>query len=316
MIQARILVVADCRATRLLFSRAIAADGHAALMADSGQDALARIPLDRPDLIVIDAATPGLDAFDACRMLKSDRATRLIPVILVTAVDRFEDEARGLDAGADGVFAKPLRTSELFGRVRALLRAKQYTDELESPESMMLALAQTIEARDAYTCGHCSRLADRSVALGRTIGIGADDLGVLSRGAVLHDIGKIGVPDSVLLKPGALSPSEYDVVKQHTLIGDRLCANLRSFRRVRPIVRHHHERLDGSGYPDGLRGDAIPLLAQIIGLVDVFDALTSERPYKAAYATDRAYEELQAEARRGWRRQDLIDAFFSAAAAQ
>jgi cyclic di-GMP phosphodiesterase len=316
MNHARILIVDDCAINRQLLARSIEADGHTALTTNSVEDAFAQIAAERPDLILMDVMMPGRDGFDACRELKRHSSTRLIPVVLVTALDRLEDKIRGLESGADDFLTKPVNAAELLARVRSLLRIKQYTAELESAEAVMLTLAQTVEARDSYTQGHCSRLAEQSVTLGRTLGLDQDDLEVLSRGAVLHDIGKIGVPDAVLLKSGTLSTAEYDVVKQHTVIGDRLCANLQSFRHVRPIVRHHHERLDGSGYPDRLRGDTIPLFAQIIGLVDVFDALTSARPYKPAYSTDRAYEELRDEARRGWRRADLVDAFVTARALQ
>ena len=163
-----------------------------------------------------------------------------------------------------------------------MLRIKGYTDELDSAESVIVSLALTIEARDSTTEGHCQRLAQYAFALGQALGLNDDDLSALARGGYLHDVGKIGIPDGVLLKPGPLTPDEYELIKQHPIVGERLCGELRSLRNVRPIVRHHHERLDGSGYPDGLSGDAIPLLAQITSIVDVFDALTTERPYRAA----------------------------------
>jgi len=144
---------------------------------------------------------------------------------------------------------------------------------------------------------------------GRHLGLGDDDVAVLTRGGFLHDIGKVGIPDAILLKPARLTADEYATMQQHTIIGDRLCGELRSLREVRPIVRHHHERLDGSGYPDGLRGDAIPLFAQIIAIVDVFDALTTERPYKPALPVADACAELAREAGRGWHRPDLVEAF-------
>ena len=190
-----------------------------------------------------------------------------------------------------------------------MLRIKGYTDELDSAESVIVSLALTIEARDSTTDGHCQRLAQYAFALGRTLGLDEDDLSALARGGYLHDVGKIGIPDAVLLKPGPLTPDEYELIKQHPIIGDRLCGELRSLRRVRPIVRHHHERLDGSGYPDGLIGDAIPLLAQIMGIVDVFDALTTERPYRVALPIAAAAQELRGEVARGWRRADLVATF-------
>jgi putative two-component system response regulator len=184
-------------------------------------------------------------------------------------------------------------------------------DDLDSAESVIMSLALTIEARDAYTDGHCQRLAAYARALGEALTLPEDDLAALRRGGFLHDIGKVGIPDAVLLKPGKLSPAEYDTIKQHPVIGDRLCGGLRSLTRVRPIVRHHHERFDGSGYPDGLRGNHIPPLAQIMSVVDIFDAATTTRAYKAAVSVDKACRELSDEVARGWRRADIVDAFIA-----
>jgi putative two-component system response regulator len=260
-------------------------------------------------VVVLDVLMPGLDGFETCATLKAEPDTRLTPVVLVTALKDTSDRVRGIEAGADDFLSKPVDPLELSARVRSLLRLKRYTDELDSAEAVIVSLALTIEARDAATEGHCQRLADYATRLGRALDLDADDLSALERGGYLHDIGKIGVPDGVLLKPGPLTAAEFAQMKAHTLIGDRLCGELRSLRRVRPIVRHHHERLDGSGYPDGLRGDAIPLLAQIMGLVDVYDALTTTRPYKPAFTPEEAIAEIYGEVERGWRRRSLVDAF-------
>jgi len=259
--------------------------------------------------VLLDVMMPGTDGFSVCRTIKQEALTRLIPVIMITSLSESSSRIEGLDAGADDYVSKPVNALELRARVRSLLRIKRYTDDLDSAESVIVSLALTIEARDAYTDGHCQRLARYGVALGMAIGCQQEDLDALQRGGFLHDIGKVGIPDAVLLKAGRLTPDEYEVIKQHTVIGDRLCGGLRSLKRVRPIVRSHHERLDGTGYPDRLRGSAIPLLAQIIGIVDVFDALTTERPYKRALSLDDAAGELAAEATRGWRDPQLVDIF-------
>lgn len=305
----RVLVVDDLTSNVSLATAMLQRDGYLVSSATNGYDALAAVARDHPDLVLMDVRMPGLDGFDACRALKSDPATRLIPVVLVTALQDTEDRIRGIEAGADDFITKPFNVHELRARMRSLVRIKRYTDELDTAESVIVSLALTIEARDQSTDGHCQRLAAYASALGRELGLDQEDLAALQRGGFLHDIGKVGIPDGILLKPARLTPAEYEVMKRHTLIGDRLCGELRSLRRVRPIVRHHHERLDGSGYPDGLRGDAIPLLAQIIGIVDVFDALTTARPYKPALAAAGAYQELQIEAGRGWRRADLVEQF-------
>jgi putative two-component system response regulator len=306
---AHILVVDDLDANRALIARMLAPDGYLVSGAADGAQALEMVAEQQPDLVLLDVMMPGTDGFAVCRTLKQEAATRLIPVVLITSLSESSSRIEGLDAGADDYVSKPVNAQELRARVRSLLRIKRYTDDLDSAESVIVSLALTIEARDAYTDGHCQRLARYGVALGRAIGCQQEDLDALQRGGFLHDIGKVGIPDAVLLKPGRLTPDEYEVIKQHTVIGDRLCGSLRSLRRVRPIVRHHHERLDGTGYPDGLRGNEIPLLAQIIGIVDVFDALTTERPYKPALSLEDAARELAAEATRGWRDAKLVDVF-------
>jgi putative two-component system response regulator len=275
---ATVLVVDDIAANARLLQRLLMRDGHHVLFAEDGEEALERVRCDRPDLVLMDVVMPTLDGFETCRRLKSDPKTRLVPVVLITALQGTRERVRGLEVGADGFLSRPVSTAELTARVRSLLRIKRFTDELDSAESVILSLALTIEARDSKTDGHCQRLARYAVTVGRELGLNEDDLGALVKGGYLHDVGKVGIPDAILNKPARLTPDEWEVMRQHPVIGDRLCGELRSLRRVRSIVRHHHERLDGSGYPDGLRGQAIPLLAQVLSAVDVFDALTTARP--------------------------------------
>jgi len=307
----KILVVDDEPANIKLVSRLMTYLGYEVVSALNGELGLEAVMRERPDVVLLDVNMPGIDGFETCRRLKSERATRLIPVVLLTALSSSEDRVRGIDAGADDFLSKPFVYEELQARVRSLVRLKRRTDELETADSVFLSLALTIEARDAYTQGHCQRLARYSVALGTWLNLGADELAALDRGGYLHDVGKIGIPDLVLLKPSALTSAEYDVMKQHTVIGDRLCGELRSLTLVRPIVRHHHERLNGGGYPDGLRGDHVPLLAEIVSIADAYDAITTDRPYRAARSAERGYEELLADASRGWRRLDLVNAFIA-----
>ena len=312
----RVLVVDDIEANRALVRAVLTRDGYQVEVVADGDAALECVRRDPPDLVLLDVMMPSPNGFDVCRVLKADAATRLIPVVLNTALQASEDRIKGFNAGADDFISKPFNAHELRARVRSLLRVKRYTDDLDSAESVILSLALTIEARDRCTEGHCDRLSRYGAALGRLIGLGETEIGVLARAGILHDIGKVGIPDAILLKPDRLTRAEYAVMQQHTVIGDRLCGELRSLRLVRPIVRHHHERLDGSGYPDGLRGDAIPLFAQIIAVVDVYDALTTARPYKPAMPMARALEELTLEADRGWHQRDLVDAFASIASTE
>lgn len=294
-----VLVVDDQAPNRVLLGKMLARDRHKVLEADSGQRAIEIARLADPDVVILDVLMPGLDGFQTCATLKRHDQTRLTPVVLVTALRERTDRLRGIEAGADDFLSKPVDPHELSARVRSLIRLKRYTEDLDSAEAVIMSLALVIEARDAATEGHCERLAEYATRLGGGLGLDEDDLSALKRGGYLHDVGKGGVPDSVLLKAGPLTPDEFEEMKSHTLIGDRLCGQLRSLRRVRPIVRHHHEKLDGSGYPDGLAGDAIPLLAQIMGVVDVYDALTTSRPYKPAFTTEEAFAELYCEVDRG-----------------
>jgi putative two-component system response regulator len=251
----------------------------------------------------------GLDGFEVCRRLRSDPATRLTPVIIITGLRAREDRIEGIEAGADDFLTKPVDNHELLARVRSLARVKQYTDDLDSAASIIMALASMIEARDGCGEGHCHRMANYATRLGRAFGVDEEDLQTLHRGGFLHDIGMLAIPDGVIRKAGRLDVEEYDLVKSHTVVGDGLCSHLRSLQPVRPIVRHHHERLDGSGYPDGLSGSDLPLLAQIMGIVDVYEAVTTSAPYQDAQSVDQAIAVLRNHVERGWRRKDLVEAF-------
>ena len=305
----RVLVVDDERPNRDLLALILRADGHVPQTVEDGEAGLAAIAAQPPDLVLLDVNMPGVDGYAVCRKLKADPATRLIPVVLLTGLNDRERRIQGINAGADDFIGKPFDSDELRARVRSLLRLKKYTDALESAEAVFIGLAQTIEARDSYTVGHCQRLAHYATRLGAELGLGLDQLEALGRGGHLHDIGKIGIPDAVLRKPGRLTPDEYELMKQHTVIGDRLIAGFQSFALVRPIIRHHHERRDGSGYPDGLKGDEVPLLAEIVAIVDLYDALTTDRPYRRAQPAARVYQELEGEVARGRLKKELVETF-------
>jgi putative two-component system response regulator len=304
-----VLVVDDMAANRALLARILARDGHSTVTVSNAAEALERVAAVKPDVVLADVVMPGMNGIELCRALKADPAGRLTPVVLVTSLHGRDERITGIEAGADDFIVKPFDPEELRARVRSLVRLKRSTDDLDSADAVIMSLAMTVEARDPCTQGHCERLARWAVGLGRRLGLNEAQLAALERGGVLHDIGKVAVPDSILLKPGPLTAAEMAQMQQHTLIGDRLCSELRLLQSVRPIVRSHHERLDGSGYPDGLRGPQVPLLAQIISVVDVFDALTTARPYKPAFQPDVAVRELYAEARRGWRDERLVAEF-------
>jgi putative two-component system response regulator len=305
----KVLVVDDYEANLKGLGQLLQGAQYAVFTATNGRDALDLVKRERPDLVLLDVLMPGLSGVDVCRELKRSAETCLTPVVLISGAQERQTILAGLEAGADDFLIKPIDPEELYTRVRSLMRLKRVTDDLESAESLFLTLGRIIEARDPYTEGHCERLAEYATALGQRLELDQADIDALYRGAFLHDIGKIAVPDRVLLKKGKLTKKEYALMKRHPAIGDELCATVRSLERVRPIVRHHHERVDGCGYPDGLGGDDIPLLAQIVSVVDVFDALTTNRPYRPALPTMTAYTMLREQARRGWCQASLVDCF-------
>ncbi|MBI4264646.1 MAG: response regulator [Acidobacteria bacterium] len=306
-----IVVADDVQANVDLLTGLLTREGYAVLPALDGAAALELVQRESPDLVLSDVLMPKLSGFDLCRRLKEERATRLIPVVLVTALGEREDRIEGINAGADDFLTKPVNAHELKARVRSLVRLKRFTDDLDSAESVILSLGLTVEARDRYTVGHCERMAAYAAAFGVHLDLPDEEVAALHRGGFLHDVGKVGVPDAILLKAGPLTPDESEVMKRHTVTGDAVCGTFRLLRLVRPIVRHHHERLDGSGYPDGLRGDRIPQLAHIMGIVDVYDALTTDRPYRRRLTPEEACAELQREADRGWRHPDLVREFLT-----
>lgn len=296
----KILVVDDDAVNRELLEEFLHAEGLDVVTAPDGRSSLQQFARLQPDLVLLDVNMPFLDGFEVCRRLKSNPDTRLTPVVLVTGLSAAEDRVKGIKAGADGFLSKPFDQNELLAHVRSLLSLKAYTDELERAESVLFALARTIEGKDPCTEGHCERLQGYAAGLGQRIGLPEDQIMALRRAGIVHDIGKVAVPDAILLKPARLTPEEFQIVQQHPIVGERICAPLRSFRPLLPIIRHHHEKLNGSGYPDGLKNDAIPVTARVMQIVDVYDALTTQRPYKPALPRTEALQIMEEEVNKGW----------------
>jgi putative two-component system response regulator len=305
----KVLVADDHESTLLGMRDLLESAGHVVHTAKNGAEALRVAINERPDVILLDVVMPGMSGITVCRELKQAAETRLTPIVLISGSGDRGTRLGSLQAGADDFLNKPIDAEELKVRVASAIRLKRMTDELDSAECLFLTLGRVVEARDPYTVGHCERLAHYATALGTALDLPASDIDSLYRGAFLHDIGKIGIPDRILLRKGKLAKRDYELMKQHPVIGDQLCATLRSLENVRPIVRHHHERLDGKGYPDRLSGDQIPLLARIVSVVDVFDALTTDRPYRKALSAETAYKMLLAEARGGWCAESLVKTF-------
>lgn len=256
--------------------------GCRSIQGKDGWEALELFRRHQPDLVILDISMPGIDGVAVCQEIKRDPAFRLTPVILISSSAEIDDHLRGITAGADDFFPKPINLDRLAARVQALTDRKAFTDELEAVETVLFSLALAIESRDASTAGHCHRLSALASRLGQRLGLDEAEVRALRRAGMLHDIGKVSIPDSILLKTGPLTHAERLVMEQHPVIGERICQPLRSLRLVLPIIRHHHERIDGSGYPDRLSGELIPQTARILQTVDIYDALTSNRPYRAS----------------------------------
>ena len=297
---ATILVADDQAANRELLEELLATQGFRIVPVPDGAAALAELTRTQVDLVLSDVMMPHLNGFEVCEKIKNNPETYLIPVVLITALSDKQDRIEGIRAGADDFLTRPVDRTELLARVRSLLRLKQRTDELERAEAVLFSLARSIEGKDPYTHGHCERLSDYSALLGEHLGLGKNETTALRQAGIVHDVGKVAVPDAILLKPGRLSPDEWKLIQEHPVVGERICAPLKSFRYVLPIIRHHHEKLDGSGYPDGLRGEAIPITARVLQIVDVYDALTTERPYKSALSRTDALQTMKHEVAKGW----------------
>ena len=305
----RILVAEDVAANAQLFRQVLAAQGHEVVVAADGVEALERIAERRPDLILLDLDMPRLNGYEVCRRVKQDPTTRLIPIIIITAEDAFEAKLRAWELGADDFLSKPLHCVELVARCRSLLRLKRLIDELDTAEAVVFALARAVEAKSPYTQGHAERVTQYALALGDRVGVAGEQREVLRKGALLHDIGKLSVPDAILDKPGPLTPDEYEVVKGHTVAGARIVEPLRSLRETLPLIRSHHERPDGRGYPDGLTAGAIPHVVRVLSVADVYDSLASRRPYRDAVSPAKCLDMLRETAADGGLDAELVEVF-------
>lgn len=305
----KVLVVDDHAASRMTTVALLAMEGYEVIEAESGIMAVELVTQKQPDLILLDVMMPGMDGFEVCERLKQDEQTRLIPVVFITALNDRRSRIRGIEAGADDFLTKPFDRVELAARVKSLVQQKRLNEDLDHAEQVLFSIARAIESRDPNTGDHCERLVDLGKAFGEYLHLSRNQIRDLMWGGYLHDIGKVGIADAVLLKRGNLTPEEWEIMKKHVLIGEQICQPLRSMRGVIPIIRHHHERWDGCGYPDKLKADEIPYLAQVFQMIDIFDALTSERPYKKALTPEQALIVMQEETLKGWRNPKLMQQF-------
>jgi putative two-component system response regulator len=301
MLPSRILIVDDSADNIRLVTEILNRqdEQYEVYSASDGLEAIEYIKSNQPDLIMLDVVMPGMDGFEVCKIIKSNEKTRLIPIVMITALDSQQDRLRGLDAGVDDFVSKPFNVYELLARVKNLLKLRSYINELEHAEQVIFSLARAVEAKDEYTEGHCERLSILAEEMGKELGLSEKDLQVLRRGGILHDIGKIAIDDAILLKPGKLTTEEFEIIKKHPEIGENICKPLKTLKPVLPIIRYHQERYNGSGYPEGLVGDSIPIHARIIGIVDCYDALTTDRTYRKAMSEDQALKIMEMETKEG-----------------
>jgi putative two-component system response regulator len=304
-----ILIVDDIELNRRLLKAMLKTAAYRILEAARPSAAIGILEKEKVDLVVVDLVMPEMSGPEFCHLLKSERRTQLIPILMTTSVQGTENEVAGIESGADEFLIKPLQPAVARTRIRAMLRNKALTDSLEEAETILFALAQSVERRDKYTGMHCERLTTYTLALGQALGLQRQEQLALYRGSYLHDIGKIGIPDGILFKRGLLTDEEWQTMRLHTIRGEEICKPMKTLAPVLPIIRSHHERWDGSGYPDGLSGEDIPLLARILQVADIYDALTTARPYKPAFSHQHAIEIMVEEARRGWRDPELVPLF-------
>lgn len=304
-----ILAVDDDTTNLLVIEKMLAPHACVVELATNGQEAVDKVFKKLPDVILLDVMMPGMDGFEVCKKLKGQEATRLVPIIIVTALHEKEDRIKGIQAGCDDFISKPIDRLELIARVHALGQVKRLNDDLDHAEAVVLSLARAVEAKDTTTGDHCDRLIRLSREFGEFLELENKAIRTLERASILHDVGKIGIPDSILLKPGKLTEDEWEVMRTHPIVGEEICHPLRSLSDVCPIIRYHHERWNGSGYPDGLMGDSIPYLARVFQILDAYDAMTSARPYKASSTVKATVEMLKEETARGNWDPKLIEKF-------
>ena len=305
----RVLVVDDNAFITSLLTHGLTAEGYEVTSTGDGLLALDLVSNSPPDIIFLDIEMPGLMGDEVCRRLKTDPKTRLIPVVMITGLDAFPNKTAAWDYGADDFLTKPFHMVEVVARCRSLLRIKRLTEERDSAEDVVFALARAVEAKSPFTAGHSERVMRLALALADGIGVSRTRQGILSRGARMHDVGKISIPDAILDKPGKLTLAEFAIIQQHPATGAHIVESLSTMRDLVPLIRWHHERLDGEGYPDGLRGDDIPQLVRILSVCDVYDSLASERPYRHAMAHEECLAIMRANADGGGLDPELVACF-------
>ena len=306
---AKILIVDDREDNIEILKELLKDENYTIESASNGVEGLEKIEKDAPDLILMDAQMPKMDGFEMCKIVKENYRTRFIPVIMITVLSSTEDRIKAIEAGVDDFVPKPFNRLEVLARTKSLINVKHLTDELDNAHNILFALAKTIEAKDQYTEGHTERVTGYARELAKKMKLSDDQIEALRIGSLLHDMGKINVPDKILNKPGKLNDQEFEKIKEHPDWGAKICKNLKSVKDALPVIKWHHEKIDGSGYPDGLKGDDIPITAKIMAVVDVYDALSTQRPYKKAFSPEKCFQILREEVAKGWWDREIVENF-------
>ncbi len=305
----KILVVDDNIQNVELLDGLLSSRGYAVIKAYNGAEALRKVEETRPHMILLDVLMPGMDGYEVCRRLKAQESTRLVPVVMLTALNSLEDRVRGIEAGADDFIAKPFQNIELLARVKSLIRVRGLLDQLEGAQNVLLSLAIVLDCNDPYTHGHSQRVSETGAMLAAFMGLPEAEQKMLKFSGILHDIGKVATEKNILHKHGALNNQEYEHIKLHPVIGEKMCQPLQFAKPFLPIIRGHHEKFNGKGYPDGLAGEEISLGCKIIGIVDAYDALITVRPYRENLSHETAIEVIKAESLKGYWDPEIVSLF-------
>ena len=307
--KASILIVDDLNIHLELMEAIFEKEGCHVVTAHNADEALRLLEKSSPDLAILDVMMPGMSGYDLCKRLKEKSGARFFPIVLVTSLSELEDKIAGIEAGADDFITKPFKSIELTTKVRSLLKFKKLQEELDHSESVILTLAVALESKDPYTKGHSERVGNFSAEFAAFIGLPEKEQVIIRKAGIIHDIGKIGIGDHILHKSSILTKEEVIFIEQHAVIGEKICRPLHSLSVILPIIRHHHERWDGEGFPDGLKGEQIPVMARILSIVDTFDAMVSERPYRKPISVKKALKKMEEEENFGQWDPGLLEKF-------
>lgn len=309
MTQQRILIIDDNKVNVELLKAQLKRYPYDLEVAYDGEEGLAKIHENPPDLILLDLMMPKVSGYEVCRTIKQDPDLKFIPVIVITALSELDDKIKAIELGADDFLIKPFNKLELSTRIASLLKLKLFHDDLDRSENILFSLVKALEAKDLYTRGHSGRVSQYSVQLARELNLPEKEIETIRKGTLLHDIGKIGVREDVLLKPGNLTAEEIEHIREHPVIGYDICKPLKSLAPCLPIIRSHHERFDGRGYPDQLKGENIPLAVRITSVADCFDAMNSNRPFRTRMERKTVFEIFDKEQDSGQWDPELVDVF-------